>query len=251
MFRRIALRALIACCATLFVSAPVASATTAGPLKLRNAYFRTTVSGVQTTTWTANHQPANRCDSPYTGHGSEKVKFASSRSVIVRAAQFGKARVFFLVGAKLAALPTRGYVERTGTLQITPVPGCEVGDGGGGGSPRPAPDCGRKAIRSLPLALDYDALNANRITLSNRDQITRPRFEQCPNMGVGWPTFLSRDDRQRTAGQRLPKNALYDRRQGKMLVIGRGTVRQNDAGVSSTTRITWTLTLVRLKSPRG
>lgn len=230
---------------------PVQAGFATEPIRVREAYFRVTVEGVQRTKWTANHTSERRCDPAYTGSGSERVRFASKRAVVVRAFQFGRrGPVSLLAGPGLAELPTRGSVRRSGTLNLPPAdPGCAVGDGGDGTYVPPPPDCGTKAIPALKLRLAYDALSANRITLSPAEFPSRPTFKQCPIQGVGWTTILSRDDRERTAGQLLPRDELFDRRQGKMLVLGEGKVHTNISGVDSTTRMDWTLTLTRVRKP--
>jgi hypothetical protein len=220
---------------------------TKGGFKPRQARFKVTVSGVQKTHWTAQHASQYHCDPAYNGSGDEKVKFRSRRKVTIKAFHLGVGPVLFVRGKGEAILPTKGAVRRSGTLNTPPSPpDCAVGDGGSGQG-APASDCGRKAIGSLPLTLAYDPLNTKRITLYQSRIVQKPRFNACPMQGLGWPTLLSRDDRHRTAGQTLPRRDLFDRRQGKMIVIGRGKVTSNSAGVKSTTRITWTLTLVRLR----
>jgi hypothetical protein len=212
-----------------------------------NARFKVTVKGVQTTTWTTDHKSAFRCDPASKGSGTEKVKFASSKVAVIRAFRVGHGPVLFVRGTGQPDLPTRGYVERHGTLTLAPSdPSCEVGDGGGGSGPA-ASDCGRKKISSLPLRLQYDPLNAKRITLSNGTIPKSPQFTTCPGGRVGWTTILSRDDRHRTAGESLPARDVFDRHQGKMIVLGKGVVRSNSDGTVSTTKISWELTLTRLK----
>ena len=223
-----------------------ALATTPGP-KVSEAFFKVRVEGVQTTTWTANHTPMFRCDSPYTGSGSERVTFESTRAVKVRAFRLGRGPVYLVRGRGLAVLPTSGYVRRSGTInRDPPTPECAVGDGDGNSQPPPS-DCGRKRIASLPLRIAYDALKADRMTLSRSTQPGGPVFQQCPLIGDGWPDVLSRDDRKRTAGEELPRGDLFDRSQGKIILLGKGTVRSNAFGDSSTTKIRWDLTLTRVR----
>src|SRR4051812_11141932 len=107
-----------------------ASALATTPPRFKEARFKATVKGVQTTTWTANHPSTARCDPASHGSGSERVSFASSRVARIRAVQiFGGRPV--LAGARgLPLLPTRGSVRRSGTLDTAPVvPECAVGDG--------------------------------------------------------------------------------------------------------------------------
>jgi hypothetical protein len=222
------------------------------PLRVQEAYFKVKVEGLQKTTWAADHEPANRCDPSYRGSGRERVTFRSRRAVVIRAFQIGsrsgRAPVTFVHEGEQADLLTRGSVTRSGTLTLDPPqPGCAVGDGGDGTSTPPAKDCGTKQIRSLSLRLAYDALKPDRITLSKANQDRKPEFTNCPLNGEGWPTILSRDDRNRTAGEELPRADLFDRRQGKMIVIGRGTVRGDSSGVRHTTTIEWDLTLTRIR----
>lgn len=239
-----ALTASLLCCLAFAASASA----TRMPGGMSDARFKVTVKGLQTTTWSSDHKAEFHCDSAYNGSGTERVRFASTKAVVIRAFRVGKGPVLFVRGKGLPDLPTRGYVERHGTLTLAPsTPECVVGDGDGSGSAPPASDCGRKTISSLPLRLGYDALNGKRITLSNATHPSSPKFTNCPRNGEGWTTILSRDDRHRTAGESLPASDLFDRRQGKMIVLGKGAVRSNSGGTVSTTKISWTLTLTRLR----
>jgi len=47
--------------------------------------------------------------------------------------------------------------------------------------------------------------------------------------------------------EELPRRDLFDRSQGKIILLGRGTVRSNAFGDSSTTKIRWDLTLRRVR----
>lgn len=234
--------------AGLAAAAPVSA--TRAPGKSREAWFRVSVEGVQTLRWSENHPREGQCGYEEHGSGTERVVFRSRRSVLVHAFQlFGIGPVMFAGPKGEAELPMRGTVRRQGTLTLAPpAPGCEVGDGGGDGSyTPPAPDCGTKQIARLALRLEYDALNPRRITLWNDSSEAAPEFTNCPAQGEAWTKILSRDDRKRTAGEELPAHDLFDRRQGKMLVLGRGKVHSAYSGVEATTRIRWTLTLRRVR----
>src|SRR4051812_4536424 len=111
-----------------------ASATT--PPRIQQARFKATVEGVQKTEWTADHPSTGRCDTAYHGKGSERVTFASTRAVTVKAFQIARSRPLFAGSPGRAGgqpdLPTNGSVRRSGTLDQAPtVPECAVGDGGG------------------------------------------------------------------------------------------------------------------------
>lgn len=213
--------------------------------KFHQAAFKATVEGIQTTKWTADHPSTGRCDQSMHGSGSERVTFASSRAVKIKAFQIGNSRPSLTGPGGPADLPTRGAVTRTGTLQLGPlVPECEVGDGGGSSVPPPS-DCGRKTIPSLLMEVQYDPADGKRITLSN-EPVQAPRFAQCPNMGNGWPAILSIAN-GRAIGEALPAHDLFDRRQGKTIVLGKGTATGGDGGIHWTTHVEWTLTLKRVK----
>jgi len=249
--RRLRTSALLAAAACLWLASPTTATATATKLpgKNRQATFRVSIEGVQTTTWVENHQSqGGRCDYTETGQGSERVVF-SSRPVVIKAWQFrGVATVFFLRGKKNATLPGRGSVTRTGTLERGALdPSCAVGDGGDESAPPPASDCGRKPIASLPLDLGYDPKDAKRITVYNASSKTGPDYEHCPRLGEGWTTILRGDDTHGSAGQELPAADLFDKRQGKMIVLGKGTIRRTAMDVTYTVRIKWTLTLRRLR----
>src|SRR3954452_23005424 len=83
------------CALAAAVLPAAAQAATPGP-KVSEAWFRVSVEGVQTTTWTADHKPQFRCDSTYRGNGSERVTFASRRPAVVRAFRLGKGPVSFV-----------------------------------------------------------------------------------------------------------------------------------------------------------
>jgi hypothetical protein len=235
--------------AGLLTAAPAAAATTR--LDTREAKFKVSVEGVQTTTWTANHEPQFRCDRPFTGSGKETVNFKSKRAVVIRAFQLGNGTPMLLNRSRrgLATLPTKGWVNRNGSTSSPPVePDCAVGDGDGDGTyTPPAPDCGRKSFGALDLELMYDPLKRGRLTLSGNGPRDPQLFKQCPVHGTSWPSILSSDDRKRTAGEELPYKDLFDKRQGKTILIGRGTQRQSVYGITSTSKIRWELTLRRLR----
>src|SRR3954471_7986186 len=86
---RAALCVLGAAVGLLFCAA--ASATTPPP-RIQQAGFKATVEGVQTTVWTADHPSTARCDTAYHGKGSERVTFASTRAVTVKALQVAGSR---------------------------------------------------------------------------------------------------------------------------------------------------------------
>jgi hypothetical protein len=233
----------------LGLAAAAPASATRAPGKSREAWFRVSVEGVQTLRWTENHPSRGGCDYDEHGSGTERVVFRSRRSVLVHAFQlFGIGPVMFAGPSDQADLPMRGTVHRQGTLTLAPpAPGCAVGDGGDGSYTPPASDCGTKRITRLALRLEYDALNPRRITLWNDGNEAAPEFTNCPAQGDAWTTILSRDDHRRTAGEELPAHDLFDRRQGKILVLGRGKVHSSSSGVEATTRIRWTLTLRRVR----
>jgi hypothetical protein len=230
-----------AACLALASAAPA----TQLPGRHREATFKVSVDGVQKTTWSVDHESVGLCDFAETGSGSETVRF-SSRTVTIKAFQLlGRGPIYLSRAGGEAVLPGRGRVRRGGTVQKGPVdPSCAVGDGGDGSGPPPS-DCGTKRITSLPLVLRYDG--SKRITLANDGAKTSPDYENCPLMGEGWTSILSRLDHG-TAGEDLPASDLFDRRQGKILVLGRGTLSRRGLGdMTSTTEIRWTLTLTRLR----
>jgi hypothetical protein len=246
------MRLFLIAAATAALALPGSAGATKFPGKNREATFRVSVQGVQTTTWSENHQSTGTlCDSSSHGSGSERIVF-SSRPVVIKAWQFmGAGRVVFTRGTKPATLPGRGSVTRNGKLERSDVdPRCAVGDGDGDGTTAPpASDCGRKVIGSLPLMLGWDPSNSKRIMVVNDSSKSGPPFENCPVSGDAWTTLLRWDDKKGTAGEELPAADLFDKRQGKMLVLGKGTVKRSDSsrGSASTTRVQWTLTLTRLR----
>ena len=244
-------RALLIAVAATALALPASAAATKFPGQNREATFRVSVKGVQTPTWTENHQSTGaRCDSSAHGSGSERIVF-SSRPAVIKAWQFmGTGPVFFTSGRRPAALRGRGYVTRNGRVERGDFdPSCAVGDGGDGTAAPPASDCGKRKIASLPLELEWDPNNAKRIMVVNDAGKSGPRFDSCPVNGWSWTTLLRYDDKKGTAGEELPAADLFDKRQGKMLVLGKGLVKQSDSslGIASTTRIEWTLTLIRLR----
>lgn len=229
---------------------PGSAAATTIPGKNRQATFLVEVRGVQTTTWTEDHHSSGQlCDYTSTGSGSEKVVF-SSRPVVIKAWQFmGAGSVFFTRGRKPATLPGRGYVVRHGKLERGDFnPSCAVGDGGDGTpSAPPASDCGRKKIASLPIEFEWDPSNGKRLNLVNDSSETGPEYENCPLQGEGWTNLLRSDDKKGTAGEELPAVDIFDKRQGKMLVLGEGAIKRSSMDIDYTVRISWTLTLTRLR----
>ncbi len=219
----------------------------------RQGVFRVKLIGYQMGRWNIYSQSDGVCTGSTEGGGFERVAFRSPAKRMVLSA-FGKRRLTSMI---LPRLKVRGQLTRQGTYKHTPLenpsPDCPYGDGGGGPDyVPPAPDCGTRKFRGIPMSLF--ALDGFFTLRSEGDYEQRPKFRNCPSPRVQWPSIID----ERTNGKpiqtrfpgRLVFNRKFDRKTGawsKVIVRAKGIKRQRSLSSSSKTTLDWTLTLKRLR----
>lgn len=215
----------------------------------REANFSAKIKGVQTLSWKYFKSDQVPLCSTVWGKGSEKFKFKTPWRPL-RALQFGsQGSVSFVRGNKLATFPAKGWVKRNGKVNhLEPTPEeCVVGDGGGEPAPPPPkPDCGRKTFRNLTLLPHMSLVEGNDwLMLETHKAPKKPEFKHCPWVGYHWPTVLEWDDRNGMAGVEFPANAIFNRKYGKQIVIGRGRFVSKGTNYRAVAKVEWVLTLRR------
>ncbi|MDQ2700477.1 MAG: hypothetical protein M3Y23_04015 [Actinomycetota bacterium] len=218
----------------------------------RKGLFRVKLVGYQTTRWNLHSAPQGLCDGEARGHGFERVVFRSPNRKMKLSA-FGEPRLTSMI---LPTLKVRGQMTRRGTYTHIPAPfnpDCPYGDGGGDDYVPPAPDCGTRKFRGVPMslfALDGQFQLSSNASLDKH----RPPYRNCPRISHGWPHL----EKQKTNGKpiqtkfpgRLVFNRKFNRKTGawsKVIVIARGARKYRTLTGSSVHRVEWTLTLKRLR----
>ena len=227
--------------------APAAEA--AKPVKVSKARFAVTIDGVQNTTWSSNHQAAGigGCDGSYTAGGSEKVRFTSKPASI---------RAMSITGLSAPVLSTgRGGNTRSPKIKLhgsvtrnsfhNAAPGPDTGCGGPDKPQQPlAKDCGVKKFRGLVTSFDYQLASKVRDTLNVNATEGEDPFQRCSGGGVSFPT-LANKNKGRPMDLRLPRRELFDRKLGKIILIGRAREEKRDGEYQYLTTTKWVITMVR------
>ena len=231
--------ALTLCFAAL---APVAAADAATDYEIKKAAFNVTVEGVQRTTWAMSHVGSGGCDTSAQGSGKETVRFTSSATKVNAMTMKGlSSPVLSKPGAYVdAVVKLRGTAARQGTL--TAEPGGECGGAGGGSIPR---DCGTKSFKGLKFPLSYRLSAKPKDQLDFRPDFIDDPFKNCPSGGYSFPTLVrtNQGDYMRTE---LPREELFDKSLGKIIVIARGKETETSGENTYVTTIRWVVTFERI-----
>ena len=242
MNRRNACTGLALC--ALVCTAPADAAT---PQKLRKATFAVTVDGVQRSTWTEDHQAAGigGCDGSYHAQGTEKVRFTSGKFT-VRAMGLPALSAPVLsrgTGARTRApeFKLRGSITRDSstTAGSDPDSGC-----GGADGPPVAKDCGVKKFAGLGAKLDYRLSSKPRDMLELGTFNATDPFRNCGGGGTQFPVIATRN-MNRPMNLRLPRRELFNRKLGKIILIGNAREGDQSGEHKFTTTTRWVITLVR------
>lgn len=208
--------------------------------KIKRAAFKVTVDGIQRTSWKLNHVGKGGCDGNATGAGTEALRFTSKPKTL-RAMYFkGLSNPILSIGRVTPAIPLRGKVTRAGKVNAD-----EGLCGGTGGGQKVAPDCGAKSIRGAKVTLEYLLRSKSRIGLARYLGIDDP-FRNCPSGGFSFPNLVDQNTNDSRVGSKLPIGELFDRRLGKIILIGKGKRTESDSDGTYTSTIRWVVTLQRL-----
>ena len=239
-------RIAVAVIAALSVTIP-ASALAAKQPEVKKAYFEATLEGVQRDRWDNYHAGTGGCDPTVASKGSEVIRFRS-QTVRLEATDMEDLSnpVLRRSGRNVELYPfrLRGTVTRNGTISVSPVPRECQGTGGG---QVPARDCGTKRLRGMRASVGYSlARPFGRIEVSSDGEANSP-FRNCPGGTQGMPQLLTRKTDGSPITSDLPREELFDKKIGKLIVIGRGRRVQKGDETLDTASIRWELTLRRIK----
>ena len=234
------------CTLCLALVAPVATAGAATNYEIKKASFKVTVDGVQRTTWQSNHVGTGGCDGSSQGSGKESVRFTSRSTKVNAMTMKGlSAPVLSKPGAYTdAILKLRGKVVRQGTL--TAEPGGECGGAGGGSIPR---DCGTKSFSGVKLPLAYRLAAKPKDQLEIRPSFIDDPFKNCPSGGYSFPTLVNTKEGEHLRSD-LPREELFDKSLGKIIVIARGKESETAGEHTYVTTSRWVITFERLRKRR-
>jgi hypothetical protein len=239
-------RKLAVITAVTALGAAAIPATAAEQPKIRNAYFKVTIEGVQKDKWNAFHQGgAHKCDATVSQKGSEVVKFRSKPILIKATDMEGLSNPVFSHGdgSSLYPFKLRGTVSRQSQINASPTPP-ECGGKGGGGIPK---DCGTKPLRGLKARADYALGKPYGYIQIQSDSSARDPFRNCGGGSQGFPHLLDYTAQNKRIDSELPRNEVFDKSLGKIIVIGRGRSVQKGEETEDIASIRWEVTLKRVK----
>jgi hypothetical protein len=231
--------ACLAMAAAVGVGATAPEQASAMP-KVKQAKFKLTVEGWQKNDWSINHESTSRCDPSDHSYGGEYAKFKSIKPVTLTAIQIGKEQPSFMIGKGLPYVDTTADVARNSTPAVSGVPADCIGSGGGDGPN--VPDCGLKTLSPYPVALEYSPLFKKSITLTSAG-VFGPLYQYCG--GGVFPNLLASDTTGFPIHSELPPKELFDKKIGKLIVIGHGEYDFPMAEVKDRTEVHWEVTLTR------
>ena len=226
----------------LAATSPAAAAGAAPSHGVAKAVFKVTVEGVQRTSWQTDHPGTTGCDGASKGTGTETVRF-TSRPVLVRATTMKALSAPVLTGRSYLEPEAilRGRVSRQGTTEV--AAGGECGGGDGASIPR---DCGTRSFRGVGVRLSY-RLNAKpKDQLDLRPGFVDDPFRNCPSGGHSFPTLVRTDEGAHMRTE-LPREELFDRSLGKIILVARGKESETAGEHTFLTTIRWVVTFTRTR----
>ena len=199
-------------------------------------FFRVSVTGTQTTTWTSQDAFLAGCLEGERGEGAQVVKFRSG-TVPMHAYEGVPQPFFFKKGDRgQIELKLSGTVERRAAFSCAdPFPPAAQPD-----------DCGTKTFSGVRVMPRY-LYGSNRVVLEQPYGDGAPEFDRCPIFGDEWPYLLKEAD-GRPVGRDLPAARLFGRR--KTALTAEATSVRSAGGSKATTTIRWTVTFKRVRTHR-
>ena len=231
--------------ATLATLAMAAVANGAEQPKVKKAIFKVTLEGVQKDKWDNYHEGAGGCDGTVASSGDETVRF-HSKPVVVEATDLeGLSNpVLRKAGKDIDIYPFRlsGTVKRQSTIIASETPAWCGGVGGG----TPPKDCGTRSFRGMKAALDYSFAKPYGWIQARSEGSTDDPFRNCGPGTQGYPHLLSQTANGSRIASELPRNELFDKSIGKIIVIGRGKSVQKGEETFDSASIRWEATFTRI-----
>ena len=214
--------------------------------KVKKALFKVTLEGVQKDKWDNYHEGTGGCDGTVSSIGSETVRFHSKPVTIEATDLEGLTNpVLRKAGKAIDIYPFRlsGTVKRQSTIIASDTPDW-CGGKGGGSIPK---DCGTKSFRGMKASLDYSlAKPYGWIQPRSEGSIDDP-FRNCGPGTQGYPHLLSQKANGSRIASELPRDELFDKSIGKLIVIGRGKSVQKGDETFDEASIRWEATFKRIK----
>ena len=209
----------------------------------QKAKFKAEVKGVQTYTYEYHHASTNRCDISIDSSTRERIKFASTKPVLLTASRLpGLKEPVLTSGLKPLRIPTKAKITRSHSHSTSPLPpGCPDNGGGVIGDPQ-TPDCGTKVVKPWWLSVDY--YRKDHVELQPEDIAGSDLFERCGN--ARWPYLLNGESFGKRQSAELPKGELFDPKIGKLITIGSGNHSIVGPESDEDTQIRWELSLTRI-----
>jgi hypothetical protein len=241
-------RTIVVLTAVLSLLVVAAPAGAAGQPKIEKAYFKVTLEGVQRDKWDNLHQGgAHRCDATVASKGSEVVKFRSRPVNMVATYIEGLSNPVLRKDAKdYVAYPFKlsGTIARQSSISVSPIPRDCSGTGGG---QVPAKDCGTKSFRGWRATVDYFYGKPAGFLQAYTDGSASDPFKNCGPGTQGYPHMLRTQTDNTIIAEQLPRDELFDKKIGKIIVIARGKRVQKGSETLDTASIRWEATFKRLK----
>ncbi|HXF31895.1 MAG TPA: hypothetical protein VN522_10265 [Solirubrobacterales bacterium] len=240
---------LAALTATISLLAALATGAGAAPpgSGFEMARFKVEIEGWSKTTWHSSLEAETECDTSDHSFGSERFTFATMRPFVITATHFaGEFNPRIFSGRSALGAPVVARINNSYTPVVaSPAKTCE--DNGGGAEPEPY-DCGLRVMRDWHVELEFSEKKKNGLQLHGDTTARRP-YEHCPTASFTYPFLLDvRSARtQEPLFANLSVDDLFDPTMQKWITIGRGTLKDDDDSLSSTTHVHWTVSFTRLK----
>jgi hypothetical protein len=232
--------------ATISALAMTAVANAAEQPKVTKALFKVTVEGVQKDKWDNYHEGTGGCDGTVSSSGTETLRFHSKPVTIEATDLEGLSNpVLRKAGKDVVPYPFKlsGTVKRQSTIVASPTPRWCGGVGGG----TPPKDCGTKSFRGMKAGVNYFlAKPYGRIQVQSEGSMDDP-FRNCGPGTQGFPNLLAYKNGTSPILSELPREELFDKSLGKIIVIGRGKSVQKGDETFDEASIRWEVTFKRIK----
>jgi hypothetical protein len=216
--------------------------------KVKQAKFKVTVEGWQKHDWSVNHESTGRCDPTDHSYGGEYAKFKSIAPVKLTAIRVGKEAPSFLIGKGLPYIDTTADVARNAVAAVSSIPEDCPHTGGSPDDGPPIPsDCGLKTVTRYPVMLEYSGLIKNSIALTGDPGAVGPLFYNC---GSGaFPNLIDSAFGQPIVSE-LPPKELFDKKIGKLIVIGGDVEEFPMPETKARTEVHWEISLTRKRKKK-
>ncbi|MDX8150783.1 hypothetical protein SK069_04180 [Patulibacter brassicae] len=227
--------------AGLLAIVPLAAGAAPRVPSVTSVRYAVSIDATQTTTWRLVPRASARDCSPLvesTGSGRQVLRVRTHKPVLVQAHRVGgEVALLWPLAEEGDAL---GTVTRSADVTSRTIGG-SCGQNPSAPVDRGPSDCGTKRqARSFVVTYERGRLGVAS-TPALLGPLTPDRFARCE---LHAHADVDEEDLTRTT-VRIPARELVTRRFGKHVVLGRRTWKLRGSGVTGTTTVRWTMTLVR------